>query len=172
MNQGILSIITGNGKGKTTSALGQALRTAGWGYRVLIVQFLKKGQSGEIKALRKIPRITVKQFGQKGLTNLKKPGPEDRKMAGKGLAFVRKAIESRRYRLIILDEINLVIKYRLINRETVIELIKSRPKDLNLVLTGRRADRELIEMADLVSQVKNIKHPFDNGQSAKEGIEY
>jgi len=171
MKKGITTIITGKGKGKTTSALGMALRAAGWNYQVLIVQFMKKGEYGEIKALRKIDQVTVKQFGRRKLVDLRSPDQEDRDRANKALHFTRQAIQSRRYDQIILDEINLAYAYQLINKNSVIELIKNRPKDLDLVLTGRGADPKLIKLADQVSEIADIKHPFSKGKKGRRGYE-
>lgn len=172
MKDGFVTVITGNGKGKSTAGFGMALRASGWGKKVLIAQFLKKGNYGELRSLKKLPLVDVKQFGKKKLTDLAKPDEADKALARKGLAWVAKAIETGRYDLAILDEINLVIRYRLINKDSVIGLIKNRPKDLDLVLTGRQADPEIIKQADLVSQVKNIKHPYSKGVSARKGFEY
>lgn len=171
MEKGITTVITGKGKGKTTSALGMALRAAGWNYQVLIIQFMKKGEYGEIKALRKIEGVTVKQFGQKKLINLKKPNEEDQKGARDALGFAQKAVKGKKYDLIILDEINLAYHYQLINKNSVIELIKSKPKNLDLVLTGREAEQELIKLADQVSRIADIKHPFHKGKKGRRGYE-
>jgi len=172
MKKGLVIIATGQGKGKTTAALGMALRAVGWQKNVLIIQFLKKGDYGEVKALKKIPKIVIRQFGRKKFANLKNPGRQDKKIAREAVDFSRRSISSQKYDLIILDEIIVASTYNLITKKSVIELIDMKPKELDLVLTGRGADKKLIEKADLVSKIENIKHPFQKGIAAKKGIEY
>lgn len=128
-SSGLVGIITGNGKGKTTSAFGLALRSAGWGKKVLIIQFLKKGQFGEIKAVEKIKSVTVRQFGGRELINLGRPSAKDRQRAQKAFQAAQKAVAAGRYDLVILDEINLAVESGLINKNWVIKLIKSKPKN-------------------------------------------
>jgi len=172
MENGQTTIITGDGKGKTTAGFGMAIRAAGWNNKVLIIQFLKKGGYGEIRACKKLKDITVMQHGGKNLIDLKRPSQADKDRAKKGFIAAQKAIKSKKYDLIILDEINLAVRYKLISKKDVLELIDQRPDNIDLVLIGRRADQELIKKADLASKVTSLKHPYDKGWEARKGFEY
>jgi len=172
MENGQTTVITGDGKGKTTAGFGMAIRAAGWNNKVLIIQFLKKGNYGEIRACKEIKNITVQQYGSKNLINLKKSSQNDKARAKKGLKATQKAIKSKKYDLIILDEINLAIKYKLISKKEVLEMIDQKPINLDLVLTGRKADKKLINKANLASKVISLKHPYDKGRKARKGFEY
>lgn len=164
---------TGNGKGKTTAALGLALRAVGWGKKVLIIQFLKKGEYGEIKAIASfLPNCSIVQFGRKGFVNPKKPLKIDFIEAKKGLARAKREIRYGNWELVILDEINVAIKFGLVKLEEVLDLIKEKPVNLDLVLTGRWACQEIVKRADLVTEFKEIKHPYKKGIKAKPGIDY
>lgn len=176
--KGLLMVHTGEGKGKTTAALGLALRAFGAGLKVLILQFIKGGQNyGEldaIKLLEKIPdvqgKIQIKQCGL-GFTS-KGDFSEHKKFAEETLKLAEKEIFSEKWDLIILDEINYAVKFNLITEEEVLELIKNRPQKLHLLLTGRNAAEKIIEIADLVTEMKLIKHPFQQGIKAQKGIEF
>jgi len=170
----MIQIYTGLGKGKTTAALGLALRALGAHQRVCLIQFMKKGNTSEIKALKKFKNIEIKQFGARPnvFVNLKRPKAADINAARKGLAYAEKAIKSGNFPLIILDEINVAIKFKLIKLEEIIRLIKARPLSTELVLTGRYAHDRLIKNADLVTEMKVIKHYFDRGVRSRKGIEY
>jgi cob(I)alamin adenosyltransferase len=167
-------VYTGSGKGKTTAAVGAVLRAAGQGLRVLIIQFMK-GQriSGEIKALDHcgLP-VEVRQFGRRVFFKSRACEPMDRHMAAKGLADFENALESRRYDMIVLDEINMAVAFDLIAFEDLKRLLQRRPPELHLILTGRKAKKELIEMADLVTEMGEVKHPYHRGVRAQVGIEY
>lgn len=175
-DRGLIQIYTGNGKGKTTAALGLAVRAVGCGLKVCIVQFMKNQATGESKILKKLQKVEFYQFGSG--TFIKKPVStkasrgKDIKIANEALEFVRKKIQSKKYDLIILDEINIALFFKLIQLEQIIELIQQKPAKLELVLTGRKAPAKLIQMADLVTEMKKIKHPFDKGLKARKGIEY
>ena len=176
--QGLLMVHTGDGKGKTTAALGLALRAFGAGLRVLILQFIKGGQTyGElnaIKLLEKIPdaegKIKIKQCGI-GFTN-KGDFDEHKKFAQETLKLAEKEILSGEWDLIILDEINYAVKFGLIGEEELFALIKKRPAEVHLLLTGRDAPKKIIEVADLVTEMTLIKHPFQQGVKAQRGIEF
>ena len=176
--KGLLMVHTGEGKGKTTAALGLALRAFGAGLKILILQFIKGGQNyGEldaIKILEKIPdfqgKIKIKQCGI-GFTS-KGDFSEHKKFAQETLNFAEKEILSGEWDLIILDEINYAVKFGLITEEEIFSLIKKRPPNLHLLLTGRDALSEIIEIADLVTEMKLIKHPFQKGIKAQQGIEF
>lgn len=169
----MIQVYTGNGKGKTTAGLGLALRGLGAGRKVLLIQFLKDGQSSEIKVIREyLPNFEVKIFGPKGFLTKEKLKKKDFDLAQQGFNFAQKAIQNKRYDLVILDEINLVLNFGLLKTEDIIALIKTTPKKIELILTGRSASKEVIDQADLVTEMKEIKHYFKKGIKARKGIEY
>jgi len=170
---GYVQVYTGNGKGKTTAAMGLALRAAGHGFRTYIAQFLKAQPTGEIEAARKLaPLITVEQFGREGFITVKDgPGDEDIDRARTGLARAREAMLSGQYRIVVLDEVNTAVHFRILPEADVIALIEERPAGVELVLTGRYAPESFIARADLVTEMTEIKHYFARGVKAREGIE-
>lgn len=172
-NRGLVIVITGNGKGKTTSAFGQALRAVGQGYKVFIMQFMKGRDYGEFVAAKKyLPRLTVRRSGLDSFVMRDKPAPVDIELARQGFELAKKAIASGKYNMVILDEINVAIDFNLIPLEEMIRLIKNKPSGLDLVLTGRYAAKEIIKLADTVSEVKEIKHHYTAGIKDRAGIEY
>jgi cob(I)alamin adenosyltransferase len=169
----VIEIYTGNGKGKTTAALGLALRAAGHNWRVLIVQFMKGDpEYGEVKAVRFVPGIELHQFGLKTFVKRGSPDEEDVRWARKGLEFAQAAIKGGRYQMVILDEVNVAMDYGLLSLGEVLQLVKECPQEVELVLTGRNAPPELIAAADLVSEVREIKHPFQKGVVNRVGIDH
>lgn len=169
----MIEVYTGNGKGKTTAAFGLALRALGHNWRVLVVQFMKGDDSyGEIQAARQLPNLEIRQFGLKTFVQRGNPGAEDLRQARAGMEFVRQAIGSGKYQLIILDEINCAVDYGLVPLEDVLALVRSCPAEVELVLTGRNARPELLELADLVSEVREIKHPYQKGIVNRVGIDH
>ena len=171
--KGLVIVITGNGKGKTTSAFGQALRAVGQGYKVLIVQFMKGRKYGEFIAAEKyLPRLTIHRFGLDSFVMRDNPAAIDIELAQKGLDAAQKAINSGKYDMVILDEINVALDFKLVALPKVIELIKNKPAGLDLILTGRYAPPEIIELADTVSEIKEIKHHYAAGIKDRAGIEY
>lgn len=172
--KGLVIIHTGTGKGKTTAALGLVLRALGQGFKVLILQFMK-GQAniGEIKALNEtdLP-LDIKQFGRAVFFKSRACEPIDMYLATRGLAAFREAMAGGRYDLIVLDEIIMAVDFGLLPLTKVKEAIVQKPPGLHLVLTGRNAPAELIEVADLVTEMREIKHPFNQGVAAQKGIEY
>lgn len=172
--KGCLQVHTGNGKGKTTASLGLALRAIGHGYKVIMVQFMKGSDNyGEIIAAGKyLPGLIVEQYGLKSFVNKAKPSPEDISAAQKGLKRAMEVLSGGQYHLVILDEINVALDYNLVTLDQVMALIESRPPHVELVFTGRNAHPKVIEAADLVSEVNMVKHPYDQGINAREGIEY
>lgn len=167
----MIQIYTGDGKGKTTASLGLAVRAAGAGLKVYIAQFLKNGSYSEIKTLKKIKNIRVEQFG-KGCFIRRKPNLEDIKLAENGIKKVKRIIAAKNYDLIILDEINVALHLELLKIEDCLALIKSTPCQTELVLTGRNAPSEIIEAADLVSCIDDVKHYYKKNIKARKGIEY
>lgn len=173
-HKGLISVLTGNGKGKTSAAFGMALRAAGQGMRVLILQFMKKRRdTGEIKALEQteLP-ITIKQYGRRVFFKTRTCEPMDIHMAHKGLEAFLEAMESESYDLIILDEINIAVEFHLLELEEVMEAIAKKPDQLHLILTGRKAKEEILEIADCVTEMKEIRHHYNKGIAAQKGVEF
>jgi cob(I)alamin adenosyltransferase len=169
--KGYVQVYTGNGKGKTTAAIGLALRAAGAGLRVFIAQFAKGGTYSEIKALRRFEDlITVRQFGAGGFI-FGKPSQEDRDAAGLGLAAIRDMIASGSYDVVILDEANIATYYNLITPEELLAVIDGRPTEVELIITGRNAHEKILARADLVTEMREVKHYYSTGVQAREGIE-
>ena len=173
--RGLIIVHTGDGKGKTTAALGLALRAFGAGLKVLILQFIKgRKKSGELNALEVLknfsPTIEIRQCGLGFIT--KENFDEQKKSARAAIELAQAEILSGAWDLIILDEINYAAKFGLIDAAEILELIKIRPPQMHLVFTGRDALPELIEVADLVTEMKLIKHPFQKGIAAQSGIEF
>jgi len=158
--RGIVYLYTGEGAGKTTNALGLALRCLGHGYKVVIIQFLKWWKNtGEYKFRKKFPdKYQIFQFGRKGWIGLDKLNERDKKLAQEGLEFAKKIVKEKP-RLLVLDEINLALHCKLLDVNEVIEFLKTVPKQTSVVLTGRYAPRELVEFADFVNEILDIKHP-------------
>ncbi len=172
-----IHIYTGNGKGKTTASLGLALRALGAGKSVFIGQFLKNGDYSEIRMLQKMEglletdqTLRVEQYGEPHFIN-RKPGPEDYKAAEKGWMSIKEGVLSQKYDLVIMEEINVAVHLELIPEDQVLELMRNKPDDVELVLTGRYASEKIMEAADLVSRVDEVKHYFSKGVQARIGIE-
>jgi cob(I)alamin adenosyltransferase len=171
--KGLVIVYIGNGKGKTTAAFGQALRAIGQGYRVFVLQFMKGRKYGEFIAAEKyLPHLTIRMSGLDSFVMRDNPAAIDIELAQKGLAAAKKAIKSGKYDMIILDEINVALNFKLIDLPEVIGLIKNKPAGLDLILTGRYAPPEIIELADTVSEVKEVKHHYQAGIKDRAGIEY
>jgi cob(I)alamin adenosyltransferase len=173
LEKGLVQVYTGNGKGKTSTAFGLALRAVGRGLRVYIIQFIKGGfDYGELHVIEKLPNLQLKAFGRGRFVTQKPPAKEDVKLAEDALNLARDVVRSGEYDVVILDEANVALDLKLISLDTVLELIRNKPKHVELVLTGRYAPREIIEIADLVTEMREVKHPFDKGFPARKGIEY
>lgn len=173
LKKGLVQLYTGNGKGKTSAAFGLALRAMGRGLKVYVIQFIKGGfDYGELYIVNKLPNLTLKAFGRGKFITEKIPPEEDVNLAEEALSLAEKVVKSGKYDIVILDEVNVALNLGLISLERVLELIKNKPKHVELVLTGRYAPKELIEAADLVTEMKEVKHPFNEGVQAREGIEY
>ena len=169
--RGYIQIYTGDGKGKTTAALGLSIRAAGAGLKVFIGQFIKMGDYSEIKSLKRFSDcITVEQFGL-GRFYKGEPSPDDIFAARKGLKRIKDVMASGEYDLIILEEANVAVKCGLFNVEELLELMDHKPEDIELVITGRGADLRIIEKADLVTEMKAVKHYYFEGVKARVGIE-
>ncbi len=169
--KGYIQVYTGNGKGKTTAALGLSLRAAGAGLKVIIVQFLKSGDYSEIKALAKLSGlITIEQYGL-GHFVRGKPSPEDMEAGKKGLERVRSIIDDGQYDILVIEEGNVAVTCGLFSAQDLLDAIADRPDHMEIVITGRGAAREIIETADLVTEMKEIKHYYQKGVKARVGIE-
>ena len=174
LSQGLVSIFTGDGKGKTTAAIGTVVRAAGHGLRTFIVFFMK-GESfvhGEINILSKMPNVTLAGFGQNGWVDKDNVKPEHKEQARLALTAAREAMLSGNYDLVVLDEINIAIDYGLIELDEVIKLVNDKSQNVELILTGRNIDTRLVQMADLVTEMLMIKHPYARGIKARRGIDY
>lgn len=172
--EGLVTVFTGDGKGKTTAAMGSVIRALGHGLRVYVLFFMK-GEDfvhGELSILSRLPNVTIASFGQRGWINKHDIKPEHKEQARKALATARKAMLSGDYDLIVLDEINIAIAGKLVELDEIIKLIDDRPPSVELILTGRYADPKVVKMADLVSEILMIKHPYTKGVAARKGIEY
>lgn len=173
--KGLVMVYTGDGKGKTTAALGLALRQVGWGRRALVIQFMKgKGNVyGErIAAEKYLPLLEIEQYGRDEFVDLGDPAAVDRGLAHKALGRAIEAFGSANYGLVVLDEVNVAVACGLIDTGEVLDLLKKRPPELDVVLTGRYCPGELMDASDMVSEVKELKHHFKKGVPAREGIEY
>ncbi len=175
MKKGLIIVYTGNGKGKTTAAIGSALRAIGQGLRVLMLQFIKgTWDYGELNSIKRLePDFTIEALG-KGFIHLKSNQDDKEVIENISQSWERAKDEvlSDRYDMIILDEINYVISYGLLPVEEVLILLEKKPKRLHLILTGRDAHKKVIEKADLVTEMKEIKHPYSKGVKAQKGIEF
>jgi len=171
MRKGYVQVYTGHGKGKTTAALGLAVRAAGSGLKVFIAQFIKKQRCGEHEALERFgDMIEVRQYGC-GFIMGEKPTISDIRAAQKGYREVGEALRSKRYDVVILDEANVAVRYGLLGVQDLLDLIDDRPTGVELVITGRYADEKVVDAADLVTEMREIKHYHKQGVTARRGIE-
>lgn len=172
MKRGQIQLYTGNGKGKTTAALGLCLRAAGRGMKSLIVQFMKGQKYGELEAVKALSDyITIEQMGLDTFVHVSGPSPEDIALAKKGLTRARKAMLNDEVDILVLDEINVAVYFRLVTVAEVLELMEMKPEKMELILTGRYAPPQLIHRADLVTRMECVKHYYDAGIPARDGIE-
>lgn len=173
MARGQVHVYTGDGEGKTLTAFGLALRAIGHGYKAVIIQFMKgRKDVGEYMVKDRLqPEYEIYQFGREEFVDLSNPQPIDYELARKALEFAEKVLE-KRPRVLVLDEINLAAAIGLVKVEDVLKLLEKVPEETVVVLTGRRAPKEFIEVADLVTEMKEIKHPYKLGVEARKGIEY
>lgn len=173
LDKGYIQIYTGNGKGKTTAAIGQAIRAAGNGYRSLIIQFMKEYPYGELTALKQFKEfIEIEQYcGDDFVYKNELPSKEEKNKAVKAIKKAEEEFKKDYYDIIILDEIVVSIYFKLIEVEAVIELIKKKPTNKELILTGRYSPKELIDLADLVTEMKEVKHYYQKGITSRKGFE-
>ena len=169
--KGYIHIYTGDGKGKTTAAIGMAIRAAGHGMKTYMGQFMKGQHYGELTALYNHPYITIEQYGDVECVHREEVTQKHIDQAHRGLELARRAMLSNKYDIIVLDELNVAVWFDLITTEEVLELLNDRPENVEVILTGRRAPEKLMRIADLVSEVKEIKHYYNRGVKARNGIE-
>jgi len=171
--KGLIQVYTGDGKGKTTAALGLALRAAGHRFRVIMIQFLKGGIAyGELKSAKKLsPCLTIVPMGRECFVDKKKPHPVDLRWARKGWQLSKEAVQSRKYEVVILDEVNVAVDYGLVPLDELLDLMKNKPENVELILTGRWARPEVLRQADLVTEMKEVKHYYRKGIESRIGIE-
>jgi cob(I)alamin adenosyltransferase len=176
---GLIHVYSGDGKGKTCCALGMALRAAGHGLRTYVGQFMKGQDYGELRALRMLgddergrPLLTIEQFGKPTFIHVDQVTPEDVRMAREGLSAALRAMRSGEYQIVVLDEINVALHFKLLAVQDVLELIAAKPEGVELVLTGRRVPDEILARADYVTVMQEVKHPYQQGIQARKGIEF
>jgi cob(I)alamin adenosyltransferase len=171
LSKGYIQVYTGDGKGKTSAALGLALRAAGHGMHTYIGQFMKGQHYGELDALRNQPHITIEQYGDVRCIRREDVTPEHIAQAQRGLERAQEAMLSGQYDVVVLDEVNVTIWFGLLAVDEVLAFLDQRPDHVEIVLTGRRAPQELIEWADLVTEMREVKHYYEQGVQARKGIE-
>ena len=173
---GLVIVYTGGGKGKTTAALGMALRAVGHNQKICIIQFIKGSwHYGELNSLKRLePELEFFTIGKGfvGIIDDKSPREEHEKVAKEAITISKEKIQSGKYDIVILDEVNYAINLNLVELNDILDLINTKPSKLDLVLTGNHAKPEIIEVADLVTEMKEIKHPFKSGIKAKKGIDF
>ena len=171
--KGLIHVYTGDGKGKTTAALGLALRAAGHGWRTYIGQFMKGQEYGELAAAKLLGDcLTIEQYGKPTFVHTDKVTAEDVRLAQEGLARASEAMSNGAYDIVVLDEINVALFFKLLRVEDVLVLIEQKPDEVELVLTGRRVPEEILARADYITVMQESKHPYQQGIMAREGIEF
>ncbi|QOR35901.1 cob(I)yrinic acid a,c-diamide adenosyltransferase [Clostridium sp. 'deep sea'] len=173
MSKGLVLVYTGNGKGKTTASLGLGFRAAGQGFNVFMIQFMKgQGKTGELNSVEKFNNFTIEQAGRPNFVNQVAPDPMDVNAAREGFKRATEKAMSGEIDVLIMDEINVAMNYDLVDIEDVLHFLKTKPEKLHIVMTGRGFPEELIDYVDMVSEVKEIKHHYNNGVPATKGIEF
>ena len=173
LEKGLIQVYTGNGKGKTSAAFGLALRAIGNGFKVFVIQFIKGGfDYGELHATKFLPNLELRAFGRGKFISKTPPDKEDVKLAREGFELAKNVIEGGNFDIVILDEINVAMHLKLLGVNNVLDLIRNKPKHVELVLTGRNAPSEIVEIADLVTEMREVKHPYALGVQPRKGIEY
>jgi len=170
---GTVQLYTGDGKGKTTAALGLGLRAWGHGARVLVIQFMKgRINYGELEATGKLDGFDVEQYGRETFVDREDPAPEDVALAREALARAQRVVAENDYDLVILDEVNVAADYGLVETKEILDLIAAKPPEMELVLTGRDAPAAFLDAADLVTEAREVKHHYRAGVAARKGIEF
>jgi len=173
LQKGLVQVYTGDGKGKTSAAFGLALRAIGQDFKVYAIQFIKGGfDYGELHIADKLPNFKLAAFGRGKFITDFSPRGEDAKQAQEALKLAVKVVKEGEYDIVILDEVNVALNMKLIELNEVLELIKTKPEHVELILTGRNAPAKLVEVADLVTEMREVKHPYMKGVQPRKGIEY
>ena len=172
MKKGYIHVYTGPGKGKTTAAIGLGIRAAGAGMKIHMVQFMKGRRYSEIDTIEKIKNFTITQHGRDEFVSKEKPEQVDIDLAQEGFKYSKEIVNNGKYDMIILDEINVAVDYNLISLKEITKLIEEKPEKLELILTGRYAHPEIVRYADLVTEMLEIKHPYQQGVEARKGIDF
>lgn len=173
LERGLVQVYTGEGKGKTSAAFGLALRAVGQGLKVYVIQFIKGGfDYGELHVVKRLPNLKLKAFGRGKFVTDVPPKKEDIKLAKEAFELAKEVVNAGKYDAVVLDEINVALHLKLVDTEEVVDLIRRKPKHVELILTGRHAPSEVVELADLVTEMKEIKHPFTKGVPPRKGIDY
>lgn len=173
LDRGLTQVYTGDGKGKTSAAFGLALRAVGQGLKVYVIQFIKGGfDYGELHVVKRLPDFRLKAFGRGKFVTDVPPTKDDVKLAKEACELAKKVVSGGEYDVVVLDEINVALHLKLIRNEEVVDLIRHKPKHVELILTGRSAPPEIIELADLVTEMREVKHPYTKGVPPRKGIEY
>jgi len=171
--KGLLIVYTGKGKGKTTAALGLTFRAIGHGLNTCIIQFIKGSwKYGELESAKRFEDLLDFHVLGRGFTWKSDDIEKDIKLAKEAWSFAKNIINSEKYKLVILDELTYLIKYKMVDEHEIVSFLSNRPKDMHIVVTGRDAPESLIEIADLVTEMKEVKHPYHAGIKAQKGIEY
>ncbi len=173
LEKGLVQVYTGSGKGKTSAAFGSALRAVGRGLKVYVIQFIKGGfDYGELYITDKLPNLKLVAFGRGRFITDTPPAQEDVQLAREAFELAKKVVTDGEYDIVVLDEINVVLNLKMIGIDEVVELIRSKPKHIELILTGRHAPAQILDVADLVTEMREVKHPYTQGVPPRKGIEY
>jgi len=173
LEKGLVQVYTGNGKGKTSAAFGSALRAVGRGLKVYVIQFIKGGfDYGELRVVERLPNLKLTAFGRGRFITEAPPSQKDVQLAREAFDLAKRVVVRGEYDIIVLDEINVVLNLKMIGIDEVVELIKNKPKHVELILTGRSAPAKIIELADLVTEMREVKHPYSRGVPPRKGIEF
>lgn len=173
LEKGLVQVYTGDGKGKTSAAFGLALRAVGRGFKVYVIQFIKGGfDYGELYSVKHLPNLTLKAFGQGKFITETPPSEKDVKLAEEAFALAEQVVKGGEYDFVVLDEVNVAVHLGLLDVKRVLRLIENKPKHVELILTGRYAPREIIDLADLVTEMKEVKHPYAKGAKPRKGVEF
>jgi len=173
LEKGLVQVYTGDGKGKTSAAFGLALRAVGRGLKVYVIQFIKGGfDYGELHIVERLPNLQLASFGRGKFVTSLPPSEEDVKLARDAFELAKRVVKSGEHDIVILDEINVALSLKMIETEAVIDLIRNKPKHVELILTGRYAPVQIIDVADLVTEMREVKHPYTQGLPPRRGIEY
>lgn len=172
VKRGLIHLYMGSGKGKTTTALGLGLRAVGAGLNVQLIQFMKKAPNNDSKAIAKLPNFSFKSFGRNTFLTKDFHEPIDETLAQNGLTYAKEIIKQKEHDLLILDEITLSVAFRLLKKQEVLSILEKKPEDLTIALTGRIADESFCSIADIVTDLKEVKHPFTEGMTPQYGFDY